>query len=83
MCKTPIYDSQGCAHIFKDTLEPTDRVNGNNRNHSKQNNNILHEMFCEMFQHRSRQFLLFHQYHFRQYFYTYRRVPVREDSYLY
>ena len=43
--------SQGCAHIFKDSLEPTARFNGDNFNHAKQDNNILHEKFCEMFHH--------------------------------
>ena len=34
-CKRPIDDSQSCAHIFEDALEPTVGVNDNNRNRAK------------------------------------------------
>ena len=49
MCKRPIYDSQGCAHIFEDTLEPNSGINDKIWNHAKQENDIIHEIFLEMF----------------------------------
>ena len=48
-CKRPIDDSQSCAHIFEDALEPTVGVNGENHNHTEQENDILYEKFHEMF----------------------------------
>ena len=48
-CKRPIYHSQGCVHIFEDTLEPAVGVNGKNRSHVKRENEILHEKFRKMF----------------------------------
>ena len=47
--KRPIDDPQGCAHIIEDPLEPTVKVDGDNRNHDEEENGILHEKFREMF----------------------------------
>ena len=48
-CKSLIYDSQVCAHIFEDAIEPNVGANVDNRNHAEQENDILHEKFREMF----------------------------------
>ena len=47
--KRQLDDTQGCAHIFEDALEPNDGVNNDNRNHAKQENNIHHEIFHKLF----------------------------------
>ena len=47
-CEIPIDDSQSCAHIFEDALEPTVVVEDDNRNHAEQENDILYKYFCEM-----------------------------------
>ena len=54
--KRPIDDSQGCAHIFEDTIEPTAGINNKICNHAKQENNIIHEKFLEMFRMRLRSY---------------------------
>ena len=47
--KRPIDDSQGWVNIFDDALETTVGVKDKNRNHAKQQNNIPHENFRDMF----------------------------------